>query len=364
MLSFYKKYYKTAFDIGLIVLTVFLTMWIFSLMFSIAKPVFYAFVIFMIIEPFAKFLNRKGMKKSIATAISLLVFILVLTTIILGIGAIIYTQLSALISKLQSFQLQVQLQQSLQWIQARFGELPPDVVKQITDYLSTASESIATIGTTVLNTIVTYITSFSGFVINIVIAVIITYFLSIEADYWKRIMKEKTPNTFKNAFSFLSENVIKGLVLYVKAQLKLISVTFVVILVALLILQVDNALTIAVVGGIFDVLPLLGVSTLFIPWILYLFFTGDMILAIWLTGLLSIILLTRQILEPKITGESLGVSAFTTFVFMIVSVSIFGIVGLILSPILIILLKALYDQGYLQRWIRLPEDEYDDLNRT
>lgn len=60
----------------------------------------------------------------------------------------------------------------------------------------------------------------------------------------------------------------------------------------------------------------------------------------------------------KITGESLGVSAFTTLAFMIVSLSLFGVAGVILSPVLIILLKALYTQGYFQRWIRKPEDEY------
>jgi predicted PurR-regulated permease PerM len=74
--------------------------------------------------------------------------------------------------------------------------------------------------------------------------------------------------------------------------------------------------------------------------------------------LLGLVILVRQILEPKITGDTLGVSSFTMLSAMIISLSIFGVSGLILSPILIILLKALYDQGYLSRWIRLPED-YD-----
>ena len=77
--------------------------------------------------------------------------------------------------------------------------------------------------------------------------------------------------------------------------------------------------------------------------------------------MLLVVILVRQIMEPKITGESLGVSAFTTLAFMIV-LSLFGFAGVILSPVLIILIKALYTQGYLQRWIRKPEDEYAEGN--
>jgi len=150
--------------------------------------------------------------------------------------------------------------------------------------------------------------------------------------------------------------VLKGLVTYLKAQLKLVALTFAIIYVALLILRVDNAFSVAVLAAVFDLLPLLGVATVFVPWIIYLFVVGNTTLAIWLIVLLGFVILVRQILEPKITGESLGVSAFTMLSFMVVSTSLFGVAGLILSPVLIILIKALYDQGYLQKWIRKPED--------
>jgi len=81
--------------------------------------------------------------------------------------------------------------------------------------------------------------------------------------------------------------------------------------------------------------------------------------AIWLTVLWMIVILFRQIAEPKITGDSLGVSAFTMLSFMVISLSLFGVVGIILSPILLILIKALYEEGYLTKWIHLPEGEYE-----
>jgi len=204
------------------------------------------------------------------------------------------------------------------------------------------------------------VSSVTSFFINAGIGLILAYFLSIEIIDWKKIANTHTPNTFKKAFFFLRDNVLKGIWIYIKAQAILISVTFVVILLALLIMGVKHAFIIALVAGIFDVLPLLGVSTIFIPWITYLFIVGDTQLAIMLTILWLVVVLTRQFLEPKITGDSLGVSAFTMLSFMIISLSLFGVAGLILSPILLILIKALIDQGYIANWIRKPVGEYDE----
>ncbi|MNN38864.1 hypothetical protein D3C81_1528790 [compost metagenome] len=115
----------------------------------------------------------------------------------------------------------------------------------------------------------------------------------------------------------------------------------------------------ALICAVFDVLPLLGVSTILIPWIVYLFIVGNTSLAIGLLILLAVVLIVRQLLEPKITGNSIGVSsAFLMLAFVIFSMSAFGVAGLILSPILLILLKELIQQGYLQRWIYLPQEEF------
>ncbi|WP_127585874.1 sporulation integral membrane protein YtvI [Paenibacillus koleovorans] len=360
MLSFYKKYYKTVFDIGLMVLTVYLFMLAFSYLYKIATPIFLAFLIFAIIEPFAKFLNRRGIKKSIATAISTMLFILVIVAVFVGLGAIFTAQIYALSLKIPDYAkvLQDQIVNNTLYWQSKLDTLPPDVVDKTKQYAETITGKGAALAAAFLAWMFRMLTSFSTFIVNFTIGIILAYFLSIEIDTWKRVASSKTPRTFKNAFFFLKENVLKGIVTYLKAQAKLISLTFVLIFIGLLVLGVKNVFSISLLAAFFDVLPLLGVSTVFIPWIIYLFIVGQTTLAIWLTVLLGIVILVRQILEPKITGDSLGVSAFTMLAFMIVSLSLFGVAGLILSPILIILIKALMEQGYLQRWIRLPAEEY------
>lgn len=368
MLPFYKKYWRTAFDIALIALTVYLIMYAFSFVYKIATPIFFAFLIFLIIEPLAKRLNKWGVKKSIASGISILVFTLLILGAFSGAAVLITKQGNALIENFPKYQsvLAEQIGNLAAELEKQLDKLPSDVSlsEETKNLTKGATEHLQKWVTTFLTGLIGYVSSFSTFIFNFVVGIILAYFLSIEIKTWKRAATDKTPRTFKSAFFFLRDNVFKGIASYIKAQAKMISITFIVILIALILLGVDNAFIIAVVAAIFDVLPLLGVSTLFIPWIIYLFIVGKLSLAIWLSALLLVVILTRQILEPKITGDSLGVSAFTMLSFMIISLSLFGIAGVILSPILVILVKSLYDQGYFHRWIRTPVDEFDLPNAT
>lgn len=364
MLPFYKKYWRTAFDIGLIALTVYLIMYSFSYVYKIATPIFFAFLIFLIIEPLAKRLNKWGVKKSIASGISILIFTLLILGAFSGAAVLITKQGNALIENFPRYQsvLAEQIGNLASQLEKQLDKLPNDISlsEEIKNLTQGATDNLQKWVSAFLNGLIGYVSSFSTFIFNFVVGIILAYFLSIEIKTWKRAATDKTPKTFKSAFFFLRDNVFRGIASYIKAQAKMISITFIVILIALILLGVDNAFVIAVVAAIFDVLPLLGVSTLFIPWIIYLFIVGKLSLAIWLSALLLVVILTRQILEPKITGDSLGVSAFTMLSFMIISLSLFGIAGVILSPILVILVKSLYDQGYFHRWIRTPVDEFDE----
>lgn len=361
MITFYKKYWRTAFDIGLIVLTVYLIMLTFSYVYKIATPILLSFLIYAIIEPFAKFLNRRGIKKSIASAISILMFSLIIVGSFIGAGFIFTSQITGLINKLPDYAkiLQTNFSINVDFVKQQIEGLPPGLTDKLEEYVKLVTEKGSELATGFIGVLLSFLTSLSTFLLNFAIGIILAYFLSVEINDWKKIASDKTPKTFKTAFFFLKENVLKGIVGYLKAQIKLVSITFIIIFIALLILRVDNAFSISLLSAVFDVLPLLGVPVIFIPWIIYLLIVGQTTLAIWLIVLLGTVIIFRQILEPKITGDTLGVSAFTMLSFMIISLSLFGVAGMILSPILMILIKALYDHGYFHQWIHMPKEEFE-----
>ncbi|AWB44485.1 AI-2E family transporter [Paenibacillus sp. CAA11] len=361
MLPLYKKYWRTFFDIAVIVLTVYLVMFLFSKLYQLAAPVFLSFFVFILIEPLARFLNRRGLAKPFASAISVILFLVLLLGILFGAGLLIVTQITRFSNNLPdyTYMLQHQFAQTTTYLQTQLDALPENVTEKMNGYFADATNLLTKWMKSFFGYLIGILGSFSSFMANFGIAIILAFFLSMEIKDWRKTAYEKTPKTIKIAFQFLRNHVFRAIGSYLKAQVILMSITFVLVLIGLFIVGTGNELTMALISAVFDILPLLGVSTVLIPWIIYLFIVGKTAMAVGILITLAVVLVVRQLLEPKITGNSIGVSsAFLMLSFAIVSMSLFGVAGLILSPILLILLKELIQQGYLQRWIRLPQEEF------
>jgi sporulation integral membrane protein YtvI len=365
MTHFYRRYARTLFDLILLGVTVYLFMVIFSQFFKIATPIFFGIALFFIIEPFASFLHRKGMQKMWATTISTFCLILVIVASVFSIGVIISNEvenLSHSIPKYSAF-VEKQIANFTDTTAAKYQELPEGVAAKIKEYATTAISTGSAIITTTVTKSFSLFASFSNFLMNMIFGLILAYFLSLEIDVLKRFFREKTPNTFKHMFSFSRQHVLKGILNYLKAQLILIVITMVCILIPLLIFGIDNAFTIAIASGLCSVIPIVGTSIIFIPWITYLVIVGSYSFALWIGILLLAVVIFCNILEPKLVGKTLGVSAFTMLSAMIISLSLFGVAGVIMSPLLVILLKALYEQGLLKKWIHVPAEEWEDIEK-
>ncbi len=134
----------------------------------------------------------------------------------------------------------------------------------------------------------------------------------------------------------------KALVGFIKAQLTLVSITTVIILIGLLILRVDYAITIALLTGIVDIIPYLGTGLIFVPWIIYEIITGQIVLAIGLSVLYIIVLVQRQIMEPKILSSNIGLDPLATLISLFVGFKLFGFIGLIIGPVSLVIITTLH----------------------
>lgn len=113
-------------------------------------------------------------------------------------------------------------------------------------------------------------------------------------------------------------------------------------LIGLTILKVPYAFTIAFIIGLVDLLPYLGVGAVLVPWIIYLFLTGNLQWAIGLSITYGIIITVRQFLEPKLVASSIGIDPLLTLISLFVGLKLFGMIGLILGPVTVVILMALH----------------------
>lgn len=103
----------------------------------------------------------------------------------------------------------------------------------------------------------------------------------------------------------------------------------------------------ALVTALIDIVPILGTGTVLIPWALYCLLSGDVSLAVGIFIMYVCITIIRQVIEPKLVSAQLGLPPFATIIAMYVGSQIFGILGIFILPITLVMIKLLNDEGII-----------------
>ncbi len=121
---------------------------------------------------------------------------------------------------------------------------------------------------------------------------------------------------------------------------------------------------IAFVTCIVDIIPVLGTGTVIIPWAVYSFVTGNVGLGIGLIVLYAVITVLRQVIEPKLVANQVGLPAIVTIAAMFLGARIFGAFGIIILPLTVIVLKLMYDEGVIGNKSLIENEEIQESIST
>lgn len=113
----------------------------------------------------------------------------------------------------------------------------------------------------------------------------------------------------------------------------------------------------ALITAIVDIIPILGTGTILIPWALYCLLNGRISLAIGIFIMYACITVIRQIIEPKLVANQLGIPPFATIISMYVGSQIFGVLGIFLLPITLVMVKLLNEEGIIHIFHNSDEDK-------
>jgi len=128
---------------------------------------------------------------------------------------------------------------------------------------------------------------------------------------------------------------------WLKAQLKLILLCFLIVGSGLFLLRIPYAPVWGFLIAFVDAIPILGTGTVLLPWSLISLLQGQSVKAIGLLGIYAVAVLSRSILEPKLVGKHLGLDPLLTLGALYAGFQLWGIPGMILSPMLCVVLLEL-----------------------
>lgn len=156
--------------------------------------------------------------------------------------------------------------------------------------------------------------------------------------YYEKIIPVKLSHKMQEIMNHLKKSVF-GLI---KAQVLMTFFTSIIVLCGLMIFKVENVITITITVFIVDFIPYVGVGLIFIPWILYAFFSSQYILTVQLAILYIIIIIFRQIIEPKLVASSIGIHPLVAIIILFVGIQSLGLFGFLITPLLLMIVSAIY----------------------
>lgn len=146
----------------------------------------------------------------------------------------------------------------------------------------------------------------------------------------------------------ISFSIKKTLRILLKTYSLLFLITFICLWVGFTAMGLENSFVIAFLIALFDFFPVLGLDMILIPWIIICILLNQMVLSLELLFLYIFIVIMRNILEPKLISKQVRISMLPMFIVMMIMMKFCGILGMLISPLLFMVVKDLYDQGELK----------------
>ncbi|MDK2800338.1 MAG: hypothetical protein PWQ70_1957 [Clostridiales bacterium] len=356
-----KKHMNFLLTVAALVLGIALGYFVLTTVLKWFLPFILAYVIAHISEPVVVFMEKKlKIPRPIASAIAILSVLLLISAIITFIVYRMIYEIKRLAERLPEFfdMITLQVNELLDKGIKIYLNLPDEISQFVDSVLENISQNImdllkpatgAATGATA-KFAYNFATSLPSILIFIIALFIAAYFMSSDKErITKFLLKQLSPEWAARIVN-IRNDLLFALLGYIKAQLILMSITFVEVSIGLLVIGVDYAILLALLISFIDALPILGTGTVLIPWGIISLAMGNYPMAFSLIILYGIVLLVRQLLEPKIVGVQIGLYPLVTLMSMYVGFQTFGIVGMILGPITVLIVRNLQRAGLFTLW--------------
>lgn len=347
-----KKYIKAIINL-LVALVIFLLV-IFLVPKAIAffMPFVIAWIIAMIASPMARFFEEKLKIKRKAG--SVVVIVVVLGIVILAVylvGSKLVKELIGFIEDLPTMwaALEADFAEISKNLNIIYRRLPIDVQDTLNNIGAQASEwvgeFIGKISSPTLAAVGNFAKQLPTVIISIIMCLLSSYFFVAEKEHLNAAVRKITPDAIAIRFKQIKNSLFKAVGGYFKAQIKIEVWIYLLLVIGFVILGIDHVLLISLGVAIMDFLPFFGTGTIMVPWAIVEFLSGDYTMTIGILLIWGISQLVRQIIQPKIVGDSVGVPPIPTLFLLYIGYMVGGVLGMIVAVPLGLILWTLYDEG-------------------
>ena len=347
-----RKYVKAVLNLVTAVVLLCLAVFLLPRLLRFFMPFAVGWIIAMIANPLVRFMEKR--MKIVRKHSSMLIIIGAVALVAFGgyfaisrIVREIYGFIGTLPELYQSLLQDLgEVEDNLQGIASRF---PPDLTESLSGLIESLTASlgdvVGTIGSPTVAAAGSIARNIPNVLINVIFAVLSAYFFIAERERILQWGREHTPESLREKWHFILEKFRKAVGGYFKAQFKIMGVVALILLVGFAILRIRYAVLFAVLIAVLDFLPFFGTGTVLIPWAVLKVFSADYEFAVGLIIIYLVSQLVRQLIQPKIVGDTIGLNPLATLFCMFIGYKVGGIIAMIIAVPIGMILISLYDSG-------------------
>ncbi len=344
--------YTKAANITVIVAGIFLFFWLFiKYALGAVMPFLLGAAVAAIISPLAKKLSAKTkISRRLISGTLVVIFFSAISILVYFAGARLIRETGNLVDRLANDPSLIS--DTIDDLSARVGSVNPSIAEAgerfftqvgidvnglIEDALSSIVSSVSAAIPSIAVKVVAGVPSFIFFTVVFLIS---AFYFSTDRGSITDGVRSFLPDSWQKKLPFISERLKKTVTGYLKAYFFIMLLTFLEMFIGLSILRAKYALLLAILIAVVDILPILGTGTILIPWAIFSFISGNVSLGSGLLILYGIVLMVRQLVEPRIVGGSIGLHPLATLASVYLGIKFAGFLGIFIGPIVALCIKG------------------------
>lgn len=332
-------------------------------------PFLIGWIVSLIANPLVHFLEKKVKILRKHGSVIIMVFVIL---VIIGLAAlliaVIVKEALELVKNLPDIITSVKEQfAKASWYFERFKRtLPQNVQEMIDSSITSISDSVTNyvkeIEMPSMSKAGNIVSNIAEGFLMVIVTILSAYFFTADKNELTAGLKKSLPSSVVNYWRLIYNNFVVAFGGYFKAQFKIMLVITVIMFIGFEILKVNYSILLAFGIALLDVLPVFGTGAVLGPWAVIDVLSGNYIHAIGLIVIYLICQVVKQILQPKMVGDSIGLNPLATLIFMFIGYKFYGIFGMIIGiPVGMVLVNML-KIGMFDRLIKGFKIIAHDLN--
>lgn len=305
----------------------------------VALPFLLGLLLALAAEPFVRLAGLK-LRRSWAAGLGVTVTLVLLVGVTVLLGSAAVREISLLTGQLPDVRAAAQkgMEQLQLWLDTAVQRSPESIRGLLQQTVNTSFKDGTVLMNQVTDKLPGALTGVLGWIpkgtLSVFTGILSAFMISARLPRLKAALQNRLPASWHETYLPALRHLRHGLWGWLKAQLKLMVITFAVVGLGLSVLGVDRGILWGGLIAVVDAVPVLGTGTALIPWAVISFLQDKVVFGIGLLAVYFIAVTLRTVLEPRLVGRHLGLDPLLTLVAFYAGYKLFGFVGMLLSPVL------------------------------